>query len=135
MSRALSVNIGARQRVGGRVEQAVLPDGRLVQLGGEVVGRAHTAYLELVAELGLTMVPSYVVEPGEITFAAADGVSARVPHCYTDADAELEEKITARFVALARDVDPADPWAHPDAAALDRMSVTEWLLDNGASRR
>ena len=30
----------ARDRVGGRVEQAELPDGRLVQLGGEVVGNA-----------------------------------------------------------------------------------------------
>ena len=35
----------ARDRVGGRVEQVELPDGRRVQLGGEVVGNAHTAYL------------------------------------------------------------------------------------------
>ena len=98
-----------------------------------MVGRAHTAYLELVAELGLSTVPSYVAEPGQLTYAAADGISAGVPHWFTDADAELEEKITAQFVALARTVDPADPWAHPDAAALDRLSVTEWLLDSGAS--
>ena len=57
----------ARDRVGGRVEQVELPDGRRVQLGGEVVGNGHTAYLGLVAELGLTLVPSYVAEPGEIT--------------------------------------------------------------------
>ena len=57
----------ARDRVGGRVEQVELPDGRRVQLGGEVVGNAHTAYLGLVEELGLTLVPSYVAEPGEIT--------------------------------------------------------------------
>ena len=37
----------ARGRPGGRVEQAVLDDGRVVQLGGEVVGSFHTAYLEL----------------------------------------------------------------------------------------
>jgi monoamine oxidase len=35
----------ARDRPGGRVEQAVLDDGRVVQLGGEVVGSFHTAYL------------------------------------------------------------------------------------------
>ena len=34
----------ARDRVGGRVEQVTLDDGRLVQLGGEVIGNAHTAY-------------------------------------------------------------------------------------------
>ena len=43
----------ARGRVGGRVEQVTLDDGRIVQLGGEVVGNGHTAYQELVAELGL----------------------------------------------------------------------------------
>ena len=37
----------ARDRPGGRVEQAVLDDGRVVQLGGELVGSFHTAYLEL----------------------------------------------------------------------------------------
>ena len=43
----------ARDRPGGRVEQAVLDDGRVVQLGGEVVGSFHTAYLGLAEELGL----------------------------------------------------------------------------------
>ena len=42
----------ARSRVGGRVEAMTLPDGRIVQLGGEVVGHAHTAYLELVERAG-----------------------------------------------------------------------------------
>ena len=49
----------ARERVGGRVEQIRIDDGRPVQLGGEVVGPFHTAYLGLVAELGLTLEPSY----------------------------------------------------------------------------
>ncbi len=42
----------ARDRPGGRVEQAVLDDGRIVQMGGEVVGSFHTAYLALAEELG-----------------------------------------------------------------------------------
>ena len=58
----------ARSRVGGRVEQVTLDDGRIVQLGGEVVGNEHTAYQELVAELGLNLIPSYVSEPGELTY-------------------------------------------------------------------
>ena len=49
----------ARGRAGGRVEQARLPDGRLVQLGGELVGDFHTAYRELTEELGLTIVPGF----------------------------------------------------------------------------
>ena len=42
----------ARDRVGGRVEQLELPDGRVLQLGGEVVGAFHTAYLALAASSG-----------------------------------------------------------------------------------
>ena len=38
----------ARERVGGRVEQVSVDDGRPVQLGGEMIGQAHTAYLGLV---------------------------------------------------------------------------------------
>lgn len=125
--------VEARDRVGGRVEQATLPDGRIVQLGGEVVGRAHTAYLELVDELGLTLVPSYVGEPGDITYSAAEGVTVGTPGWFTDADRAGDEKVTAGFVALARTVDPADPWSHPDAAGLDRLSVATWLRSAGAT--
>ena len=49
----------ARDRVGGRVEQVSVDDGRPVQLGGEMIGQAHTAYLGLVDELGLTLDSTY----------------------------------------------------------------------------
>jgi monoamine oxidase len=52
------VVLEARDRVGGRVEHERLPDGRSLQLGGEVVGIGHSAYLELAAELGLEIEPS-----------------------------------------------------------------------------
>jgi monoamine oxidase len=58
------VVLEARNRPGGRVEQTTLPDRRLVQLGGEVVGPFHEAYCGLVAELGLTLEPSFPQLPG-----------------------------------------------------------------------
>jgi monoamine oxidase len=77
----------ARERVGGRVEQVELLDGRRAQLGGEVVGNAHTSYLGLVAELGLTLVPSYVAEPGEITRQVPESVDVGTwPSWFTEAD-------------------------------------------------
>ncbi|MFB6576203.1 flavin monoamine oxidase family protein [Streptomyces sp. NPDC056402] len=126
--------VEARDRVGGRVEQTRLPDGRLVQLGGEVVGRAHTAYLDLAAELGLTLVPSYVAEPGALTRATPEGVSAGdPPHWFGPGDDACHQKVTAAFRALAQTVDPADPWSHPDATPLDRTSVGDWLRAQGAT--
>jgi monoamine oxidase len=53
------VVLEARGRVGGRVEQEWLPDGRPVQLGGELTAEWQFAYTKLVAELGLTLEPSY----------------------------------------------------------------------------
>ncbi|WP_328738571.1 FAD-dependent oxidoreductase [Streptomyces erythrochromogenes] len=126
--------VEARDRVGGRVEQTELPDGRLVQLGGEVVGRAHTAYTTLAAELGLTLVPSYVAEPGALTRATPEGVcEGEAPHWFGPGDDTCHRKVTAAFCALARTVDPVDPWAHPDAAALDGFSVGDWLRAEGAT--
>ena len=52
--------------------QLARADGRLVQLGGEVVAPFHTAYHELVDELGLTIVPAFPSLPGEETFVLAD---------------------------------------------------------------
>ncbi|WP_037623094.1 flavin monoamine oxidase family protein [Streptomyces aureus] len=124
----------ARDRVGGRVEQARLPDGRTVQLGGEVVGRAHTAYLDLAAELGLKLVPSYVAEPGRMVRATPEGSSAgEPPHWFGDGDSALHARLGAEFAALAATVDPGDPWSHPDAAALDRLSVGAWLRSRHAT--
>ncbi|MEV6794595.1 NAD(P)/FAD-dependent oxidoreductase [Streptomyces sp. NPDC051320] len=124
----------ARDRVGGRVEQARLPDGRTVQLGGEVVGRAHTAYLQLAGELGLKLVPSYVAEPGRLTRATPEGRSAGdPPHWFGPGDAAVHARLGAEFTALAATVDPDDPWSHPEAAALDRLSVGDWLRSQHAT--
>ncbi|MBY8339310.1 FAD-dependent oxidoreductase [Streptomyces spinosirectus] len=124
----------ARDRVGGRVEQTRAPDGRTVQLGGEVVGRGHTSYLQLAKELGLELVPSYVAEPGRITRATPEGRSAGdPPHWFGPGDAAQHELLSREFSTLAATVDPDDPWSHPDAAALDRLSVAGWLRSRHAS--
>ena len=123
----------ARDRPGGRVEQATLPDGRVLQLGGELIGEFHTSYLELVAELGLTLRPSYVAEPGEMTTDLVDGVHRGddLPWM-TDAERADAERLAGLAGELARTVDPDDPWSHPDADRLDRLSVNGWLREQGA---
>ncbi len=127
------VVLEARARPGGRVEQETLPDARVVQLGGELVGEFHTAYLELAAELGLHMRPSYVAEPGEMTTDLVDGVHRGddLPWM-TDAERADAERLAGLAGELARTVDPDDPWGHPDADRLDRLSVNGWLREQGA---
>ncbi|RLV50765.1 FAD-dependent oxidoreductase [Nocardioides mangrovicus] len=124
----------ARPRPGGRVEQVELPDGRLVQLGGEVVGDAHTAYLGLVAELGLTMVPSYVAEPGEITRQIPESVDVGEPPAWFGGDDvasyDVVEEALRKVVA---GIDPDDPWSCPDLHRLDAMSVGDFVRAAGGT--
>jgi monoamine oxidase len=126
------VVLEARNRPGGRVEQTTLADGRLVQLGGEVVGPFHEAYCGLVAELGLTLEPSFPQLPGEDTWVLTSG---RVlgEGWMSDADRASYDAANDAFGRLAATVDPDDPWSHPDADRLDRLSVGDWLREMGAT--
>ncbi len=124
----------ARDRVGGRVTQTSLPDGRLVQLGGEVVGPRHTAYAQLVEELGLTLEPAFTSVAGEDTWALVEQVVIGGHERWLGPeDLAAYEQVERRFAALARTVNPRDPWSHPDAERLDRLSVGQWLRLEGAT--
>ena len=125
--------VEARDRVGGRVSQAQLPDGRLVQLGGEVVGPHHTAYAGLVAELGLTLEPAFTAVPGEATWSLQETtvVGGRDSWLSTEDQAEYA-RVEDAFRELVATVDPEDPWSHPQATELDRLSVGAWMRSIGA---
>ena len=129
------VVLEARGRPGGRVEQTELGDGRLVQLGGEVVAPFHTAYTALVEDLDLTIVPAFPSLPGEETFVLADRdrlVGEGFPF-FDDSDRHSYEHVEGEFRKLAQSVDPDDPWSHPRAAELDAVSVSTWLRVQGAT--
>jgi monoamine oxidase len=127
------VVLEARERAGGRVEQELLPDGRPVQYGGEVVADWMDAYVGLVAELGLTLEPSYTAIDLPPAWGADEGVAVgeRAPWM-DEADGANLVQVEGEFAALSRGVDPDDPWSHPDAARLDSLSVGAWLRSVGA---
>jgi monoamine oxidase len=123
------VVLEARDRVGGRVEQVSVDAERPVQLGGEMIGQAHTAYLGLVEELGLTLDSTYTSVAGATTYDLVEGVK-RSQDGFPFATAEQRadyERVEQLFGALSATVDPNDPWSHPDAAQLDGVSWAEWM--------
>ena len=123
------VVLEARDRVGGRVEQALVDGGAPVQLGGELVGRGHTAYLGLVEELGLTLTSTYTAVEGATTYDLVEGVlrsSEGFPFSTGEERADYE-RVERLFGELLATVDPEDPWSHPDASRLDALSVASWL--------
>ena len=129
------VVLEGRGRPGGRVLQTTLEDGRLVQLGGEVIGASATSYRDLVEELGLTLVPAFPGLPGEDTTVLSDGHFVGDDFGWMeDGDRASYEKVEASFADLSSQVDPDDPWSHPDAQRLDEISVGDWLRSTGATR-
>jgi monoamine oxidase len=127
------VVLEARGRPGGRVEQTQMPDGRLVQLGGELIGPFQSAYRDLVEELGLTLESAFPSVPGEETFMLAEGrfVGDGYPWM-SDEDRASYAEVEDEFRKLTRTVDPDDPWSHPEAERLDRLSIGAWMRDAGA---
>jgi monoamine oxidase len=127
------VVLEARDRPGGRVEAVTLADGSTVQAGGELFGAEHHAYRELVADLGLEVEASYVADPGEMSWGLSEGVYVgdEAPWM-SERERTDARRIEREFARLASEVDPADPWAHPDSGRLDRVSVGQWLRERDA---
>src|SRR5690606_38668436 len=110
------VVVEARDRVGGRTEEGHLDDGQWIELGGQWIGPTQDRMYELVAELGLTTIPTY--NDGDIVFglgARTGRLAARkgaVPRLNPFAIADLAQG-TLRFGRLARRVDLDRPWQTP----------------------
>jgi monoamine oxidase len=122
------VVLEARSRVGGRVEQLREDGRRPVQLGGEVVGPVHTAYLGLVEELGLSLEPSYTGVSGQTTYDLYEGVERGPDFPLRDEGEQKDfERVEREWGRLVASVDPDDPWRHPEAARLDSVSIGTWL--------
>ena len=63
-----------------------------------------------------------------------DATSATTSRGWTTPTARASQRSSDEFGALARTVDPDDPWSHPDAERLDSLSVADWLRERGGTR-
>lgn len=114
----------SRTRLGGRVVSFHdLAPGATVEGGGELVGSNHPAWLSYARRFGLDFID--VPDDDGNAPVVIDG-RALSAH---EADA-LWHEIEGGYAALntlAAPVDAAAPWTSPDAVALDRATVAEWL--------
>lgn len=121
------VVLEARDRVGGRLRTEKHGESRF-EIGGQWISPDQTALSAIVEELGLETYSRY--RDGESLYVNAAGEARRfsgedlpVPQSTMAAIDALIEKLDA----LAAAMDPDRPWAHPDAAALDRVTFAQWL--------
>lgn len=129
------VVLEARDRVGGRVHTVddVVP-GRLIEAGGELIGRNHATWLAYARRLGLGLsLISDDDDYAEMGLSAPLVLDGKVIS-EDDADAmwEAVEAAQEKLSALAEAAvpDPEAPWEAPEAARLDGLSVGTWLDEN-----
>ena len=116
--------VEARARTGGRVESQVLADGRVVQMGGEIVGTIHHGYQQLVRELGLTLVPSYTEAEGLTGYDLSEG-PVLGESWLTQDDHDALDAFEAQLISWSQECDPVRPLESNLGRQLDQMSLAD----------
>jgi monoamine oxidase len=120
----------ARDRVGGRTLNHLLPDGQPVEAGGEFVGPTQTQVAALAKSVGIGTFKAYntgdnvmIARGVRSTYAAVPGIPKDVqdPQVYNDVLASL-----GASDAFAHAVGVKAPWRAKTAAKLDRQTTAQW---------
>ncbi|MFF3493260.1 flavin monoamine oxidase family protein [Streptomyces sp. NPDC002795] len=117
------VVLEARDRVGGRTAGGVLADGRTIEMGGQWLGPTQDAVLALCETHGLRTYPQYGTGDHVFTW---EGEVRR----YGKGEARLAPESAAEFLRtktelekMAATLDLNEPWAAPDAAEWDAITL------------
>jgi monoamine oxidase len=123
------VVLEARDRVGGRVLNHALPDGTVVELGGQWVGPTQLRMAKLTAELGLETFPTYntgehLVHVGDkqIRYGTRPSLGPLVLADIGQAQVRLDR--------LAARVPLEVPWTANRAQRLDAQTFETWIQRN-----
>ena len=117
----------ARDRVGGRLLNAAIGGGEVVEIGGQWVGPGQDRALALIDELGAETFPTW--DEGK-SLLELEGrrrrYSGTIPRVGPLAllDIALARR---RLEKLAAGIDPERPWSSPDAGAHDGRTLQHWL--------
>lgn len=121
------VLLEARDRVGGRLWNTEL-GGEPNELGGEWVAPYQARMHSLLDELGIDLFPAY--RDGDDVYVDEAGEARRHAdgdHGLSSAQERALEEGDAKLDALAKELDPEEPWEHPRARELDTITFDEWL--------
>lgn len=132
----------ARDRVGGRLLNEEIGDGKVVEVGGQWIGPTQERIAALAAELGVETFPTHdqgrhLIEmrgrlgsyEGPLSEARLSLVRdlARVVPPLALADFE---QARARLDRMAREVPLEEPWMAPKAASWDNQTFATWVGRN-----
>jgi monoamine oxidase len=124
----------ARDRVGGRIVNDDIGDGKIVEMGGQYAGPTQDRILALAAELDIATFPTYDTGKKVLHFNGKRGTySGTIPRISPLVLAEIG-RAQARLEQLARKIPTEAPWTAPDAEKLDGQTFETWIRRHAASR-
>ena len=123
--------VEARERISGRVISfndkigtgAFVP-GKNVEGGGELIGNNHPCWVHYAQKFGLGFIDVTVSELESPIIIEGKRLNEEESNKLW----EEMDKVFNRMNDDARAVDVDQPWNTPNAAALDKMSIKDWLL-------
>lgn len=134
--------IEARDRVGGRLLNEEIGDGKVVEVGGQWIGPTQERLAALAAELGVGTFPTHDVGRHLIEM---NGRVASYTGALTDARVGLVRELSravsplaladfeqarGRLDRMAREVPLEEPWMAPKAAEWDSQTFATWVGRN-----
>jgi monoamine oxidase len=129
--RGLSVVVlEARDRVGGRVLNEPIGDGKVVEVGGQWVGPGQDRLYALAGEMGVDTFPTHTAGESLIEFRGQlKRYRGTIPRINAAVLADVAQA-QAKFERLARKVDVEAPWRTPGAERLDSQTFWSWMRRN-----
>jgi monoamine oxidase len=124
----------ARDRVGGRIVNQDIGDGKVVEMGGQWVGPTQDKVLELAAELKIATFPTYDSGKKVLHFNGKRGTYAgTIPRINPLVLADIG-RAQGRLESLAKRVPTDAPWTAAAAEKLDSQTFETWARRNTASK-
>ena len=125
------VVLEARDRVGGRTYDLPIPGGHVVEGGGEWIGPGQDRIAALAAAVGVDTFPAYY--DGDGLFEIQQHVSRGMLPDLTLRQGGNFMRLAWRLQRMANRLPEGAPWLAEHAAVLDRTTLAEWLVEQGAS--
>jgi len=128
-----AVVLEARDRVGGRILNEDIGDGKVLEVGGQWIGPTQHRLARLAAEMGVQTYPTHAEGEQVIEFRERlirfRGLIPRISAAVLADVAQAQ----ARINRMARQVPLHAPWAAPKARKWDSLSFRTWIDRNVAT--
>jgi monoamine oxidase len=128
------VVLEARDRVGGRVLNHELGDGKVVEVGGQWIGPTQDRLAAIAGKLGVETFPTHVAGDNLLEYGGdIRRYTGTIPRINPAVLVDVEQA-QRRLNRLAGTVPLDAPWEAPNARRLDGQTAATWMRRNMATR-